>query len=162
MAGYGTFLEVNKFGSSAEPFWLKLHLSWEGGALNPRVKLHRALHGAKRPEERLVVPSRRARTAGTVRAKRRGGEVGLTGMSATATPSGAQVGEQHQVFKVTKISSEDRILQRTGDQTDSRGFRPGQGATGDVGAAGGSAEDGVSERFSSCHAGANFCEDLGG
>ena len=48
----------------------------DGGRLNPSGKWHRALHGAQRPEESLVV---------------RGGEVGLTGTSATATSSGAKV-----------------------------------------------------------------------
>ena len=50
------------------------------------------------------------------------------------------------------------------DQT--RGLRPGQGTTafgcaGDGGAAGGSAEDGVSEQHGSCPPGADCCEDPG-
>ena len=73
--------------------------------------------------------------------------------------------EQNEIVDVTKISSEDGILQRTGDQ-DSQGFHTGQGAAvfgcaGSGGAVGGSTEDGVSERSSSCSARAHLCEDLG-
>ena len=55
------------------------------------IKWCRELHGAEWPEEGCVVPNRGARIAGALRAGWRGGEGGLTGTSATATPPGAQV-----------------------------------------------------------------------
>ena len=63
----------------------------------------------------LVAPRRRARIA-AARARRRGGEVGLTRTSATATPSGARHCEQSGIIEVTKTSSKDQTLQRTGEQ----------------------------------------------
>ena len=80
------------FGSRARVKRLKFGLSWDGSSFNLGVAWGCALDGGARPEEGLVVPSRRARAAGAARAGRRGGVVGLIGTSATGTPSGAAPG----------------------------------------------------------------------
>ena len=91
-----------------------------------------------------------------MRARRRGGEVGLAGTSATATPSGTHTSEricEHSGVIEVHQHLEQRPNLAAYQGPVSRGSRPGQGSTafcsaehraGDDRAIGGSAEDDVS------------------
>ena len=89
---------------------------------NVCVERDRALHGAERPEEGFVVPRRRPRIAGAERARRRKDEMVRSASQEREQQrrflerSSERLCEQSEVFEVTKISSKDQILQRSGSR----------------------------------------------